>query len=56
MYRSFPANWAMNPPMSVASLDRERGELERGDPALGPLLQGGDVVRERGPGRSTSLR
>ena len=56
MYRSFPANRAMNPLMSVAALEREGGELERGDPALGPLLQSRDVVRRRGPGPSTSLR
>ena len=44
MYRSFPANRAMKPPTSVASLERECGELQRGDPPLGALLQDRDVL------------
>ena len=35
----------------LSSLHREGGELERGDPAFGPSLQRGDVVRRRGPAR-----
>ena len=45
MYRSFPANRAMKPLTSVAPLERERGELQRGDPPLGAFLQDRDVLR-----------